>query len=350
MIEIIFTAALAVFFAAFYAAAFRILPDERWQIFASIPLRKTGEGTWSGVNITYYGLLTSTGYTIAFVIFIMMMTAAGVELKSLLILSSCILAMFIPSAKIMAYIIERKKHTITIGGAVFVMFISAPWIIAGVNAISGYIETGHTGEGVFLSSLITAYAFGEGFGRLACISFGCCYGRAVSGMPGFFQRLFSRFNFIYTGKTKKVSYHDHMDGVETVPVQAITAVLYTVSGIAGLYLFLRGYYYHSFFISLTVTQLWRFLSEFLRADFRGGGVISAYQIMSLFTIPYYITYFMITGMVSSPPPSLISGLSFIWSPGVLIITIFMWIGGVLYTGISSVTSSEISIFVNEEKI
>jgi hypothetical protein len=350
MIDIIFTVSLGVFFTAVYAAAFRVLPEERWQVFASIPLYKKSNNTWHGVNITYYGLLTSSGYTIAFVIFILMMTAGGVSLKSLLMLSTCILVMFIPSAKIIAYIIEKKKHTITIGGGVFVMFISAPWIIAGVNAISGFVETGRTGEGVFLSSLITAYAFGEGFGRLACISFGCCYGRSLESLPVFFQKIFSNFNFIYSGETKKISYHDHMDGVKTVPVQAITAVLYTASGLAGLYLFLQGYYYHSFFLSLTVTQFWRFASEFLRADFRGGGVISAYQVMSLFTIPYYITYFMITGMVSSPPPALVTGLKFIWSPEVLIITLVMWIGGVLYTGISSVTASEISIYVNEEKI
>ncbi len=350
MIDIIFTVSLGVFFTAVYAAAFRVLPDERWQVFASIPLYKKNSSSWHGVNITFYGLLTSSGYTIGFVIFILMMTAGGVSLKSLLMLSACILVMFIPSAKIMAYIIEKKKHTITIGGGVFIMLISAPWILAGVNAISGFLETGRTGEGVFLSSLITAYAFGEGFGRLACISFGCCYGRSLESLPVFFQKIFSKFNFVYTGKTKKISYHDHMDGVKTVPVQAITAVLYTASGLAGLFLFLKGYYYHSFFLSLTITQLWRFLSEFLRADFRGGGVISAYQVMSLFTIPYYITYFMITGMVSSPTPALVPGLKFIWSPEVIIVTIVMWTGGVLYTGISSVTSSEISIFVNEEKI
>jgi hypothetical protein len=31
-----------------------------------------------------------------------------------------------------------------------------------------------------------------------------------------------------------------------------------------------------------VTQVWRFLSEFLRADYRGSGRISAYQVMALF--------------------------------------------------------------------
>jgi len=250
----------------------------------------------------------------------------------------------------MAYIVERKKHTITIGGAVFVMIIAAPWIIAGVNRLSEYTDTWRIAEEVFLSSMITAYAFGEGFGRLACISFGCCYGRPVSTLPVFFQKIFLRFNFVFTGRTKKISYHDHMDGVRTVPVQAVTAVLYTASGLAGLCLFLKGYYYFSFFLSLAVTQLWRFASEFLRADFRGGGVISAYQVMSLVTVPYYIIYIAITGVSNSPAPELFKGLEFIWNPGVILLMLAMWIGGVMYTGISSVTASTILIYVNEDKI
>ena len=350
MTEIIFITALAVLFTAVYSIAFRILPDEKWQVFASIPLQKSGDGTWSGVNITYYGLLTSTGYTIACSVFILMMTAGGINLKLLAIITVCILIVFIPSSKIMAFIVERKKHTITIGGAVFVMIIASPWIIAGVNGLSGFIGTDRAVESVFLASLITSYSFGEGFGRLACISFGCCYGKPVSALPFFLQKLFNPFSFVYTGKTKKISYHDHMDGVKTVPIQAITALLYTTSGLAGLYLFLKGHYYASFFLSLTVTQLWRFFSEFLRADFRGDGIISAYQVMSLITIPYYIIYILLTGMPQIPAPELLSGFKFFWNPGVILILIIMWIGGVLYTGISSVTGATILIYVNEDKI
>ncbi len=350
MLELIFIGALALIFTAIYSVAFKILPDEKWQVFASIPLSKTGENTWHGVNITFYGLLSSTGHILALSIFFIMMTAAGISSKSLFIISICILGMFIPSAKIMAYLVERKKHTITVGGAVFVMIISAPWIISAVNGIPGLNPNSRTGEGMFLAALITAYSFGEGFGRLACISFGCCYGRPVSTLPAIFQKFFSKYNFVFTGNTKKISYHDHLEGKEIVPVQAITAVLYTLSGLAGLYLFFKGFYYSSFFLSLTVTQLWRFASEFLRADFRGGGLISAYQIMSLLTIPYYIAYILIIGRSYSPGPVLLSGLRFIWSPGVIILLLAIWVGGVLYTGISSVTASTITIYVDENKI
>lgn len=347
MTETVFTAVLAAVLITIYSFAFRALPGERWQVFASIPLNKTGENTWSGVNITFYGLLTGTGYTLALSVFLMMMTSAGVSSGSLLIISACMLVLFIPSAKIMAFIVERKRHTITIGGAVFVLVIAAPWIVHGLNF---FLKTARISEGVFLASLITSYAIGEGFGRLACISFGCCYGKPVSELSPFFRSMFSSLNFTYTGKTKKISYHDHMDGVKTVPVQGITAVLYTASGLAGLYLFLKGHCYFSFFLSLVITQLWRFLSEFLRSDFRGGGPVSAYQVMSLVTLPYYAVYIILTGTGYTPVPALSAGLSFLWDPGVIMLLIIMWVGGVLYTGVSSVTSSTISIHVNEDKI
>jgi hypothetical protein len=271
-------------------------------------------------------------------------------MQSLLLITFCVLAVFIPSAKIMAYIVEKKKHTITVGGAVFVMIIAAPWIINGVSMLnlSGGFRAGDSW--VFLSSMITAYAFGEGFGRLACISFGCCYGRPVSGLPAFLRKIFSRVNFVYHGKTKKIAYHDNLDGVEVVPVQAITAVLYTMTGLAGLYFFFEGNFIVSFFLSLTVTQIWRFASEFLRADYRGNGLLSAYQKMSLLAVPYYVLWYFFTGTSDKGMPVIADGLWFLWNPGVILVMILMWAGCLFYTGISSVTSSMITIYVNEEKI
>lgn len=350
MTELFFIISLAAIFSIIYAVSFRILPEEKWQVFAAIPLHKTAEGSWSGLNITYYGLLTATGYVLALTVLIIMLTAAGISPLFLLFFLSGILIFFIPSAKLMASFVERKKHTITVGGAVFVMLFFTPLLILILNTFTFIIDSEPVAEIILLASLITAYAFGEGFGRLACISFGCCYGKAVSSSPVFFQKVFSRFNFVYSGKTKKISYHARMDGVKTIPVQAITVVLYTASGLAGLYVFLRGHYYVSFFLSLIITQLWRFASEFLRADFRGNGRISAYQVMSLTVIPYYIIYSLLTGTSDYPAPQLLSGLKSIWNPGMLIFLFFMWIGCVMYTGISSVTASSISIYVNEDKI
>jgi len=350
MTENLFILLAALIFFIIYPLMFKTLPGEKWQIFAVIPLHKTGESTWQGVNITYYGLITATGCALAAAVFILMMAASGVPPASLFITGVCLFLLFTPLAKIMAFLVERKKHTLTIGGSIFAMLTIAPLINTGLNSISDIIDISQVDEIVFLASFITAYAFGEGFGRLACISFGCCYGREINGLPVFLRRIFSRFNFVFTCSTKKISYASGMAGVKTVPVQAITAVLYTASGLGSLYLFLKGFPCFSFFLSLIVTQLWRFFSEFLRADFRGAENISAYQVMSLVIIPYYIIYFLFSDVYLPPEPVLSSGLVFLWNPAVIIIIIALWSGILLYTGISSVTGSTVRIYVNRDRI
>ena len=87
-IELFFIISLAVIFSITYAVSFRILPEERWQVFAAVPVNKTPEGSWHGLNITYYGLLTATGYTLALTILIIMMISAGTSPQFLMLLLS----------------------------------------------------------------------------------------------------------------------------------------------------------------------------------------------------------------------------------------------------------------------
>ena len=57
-----------------------------------------------------------------------------------------------------------------------------------------------------MGAIFIAYAFGEGIGRLACISFGCCYGKPLSECNPLIERIFQRWNFAFQGKTKKIAY------------------------------------------------------------------------------------------------------------------------------------------------
>lgn len=350
MINIIFSASLCAVMLLFYISAFRVLPDERWQVFASIPVRKMQTGRWEGVNITYYGILLSTGYGIAMTLFYIMLSSAGGTWLIMGAVSVGIMILFIPAAKIMAFIVEGKRNTITVGGASFVMFIAAPWVVKLANNYIANAEYPSINETVFLASVFTAYAMGEGFGRLACISFGCCYGKPVSELPLLFREIFSKWNFVFSGSTKKISYHDHLDGSPVVPVQGITAVLYTVTASISVYLFLEERFFAAFFLSLVVTQVWRFVSEFLRADYRGETKISVYQLMSLFLIPYFSVYMIFYRTAASTSPDIIGGLHSLWNPAFIILLIAMWIVSLLYTGISSVTASEISIYVLKDRI
>ena len=67
--------------------------------------------------------------------------------------------------------------------------------------------------------------------RLACISFGCCYGKPVTDLSPFFQKLMKRFCFVYYGATKKISYADGLDGKRIVPVPAFTALICCLTGL-----------------------------------------------------------------------------------------------------------------------
>ena len=137
-----------------------------------------------------------------------------------------------------------------------------------------------------MAALAAAYALGEGIGRLACISFGCCYGKPMDEVHPLLRRLFAGRAFVFTGATKKIAYADGLQGREIFPVQAVTATIYCAAALIGVYLFLKGYFRAAFLVPLLATQLWRFVSEFARADYRGRGRISAYQKMALAAAAY----------------------------------------------------------------
>ncbi|HOP64304.1 MAG TPA: prolipoprotein diacylglyceryl transferase [Spirochaetota bacterium] len=350
MINIIFPVLLCLFLFVVYYFAFRFLPGERWQVFASLPMSKMENGRWEGVNITYYGIILSTGYVIAITLFFILSASAGATWLFAGAVTTAVMFIFIPAAKVMAFVVEGKKNTITVGGASFVMLLASPWIVRGVNYFFSVNDLHGTGESVIMAAMVTAYALGEGIGRLACISFGCCYGRPVTGLPLLLRVIFYKWNFVFSGDTKKISYHDNLNGTPVVPIQGITAILYTVTASFSIYLFLEGYFIISFFISLTVTQLWRFFSEFLRADYRGEGKISAYQIMSLFIIPYFAVYMLFFRPETPGKADILSGVLFIWHPAVFILLSVMWLGCLLYTGVSRVTAAEISLYVVSDRI
>jgi phosphatidylserine decarboxylase len=90
----------------------------------------------------------------------------------------------------------------------------------------------------------------------------------------------------FSGRTKKISYESGLDGCEVVPVQALTTVICTAGGLVGMLLYLKGLHFAAFGLTMTVTQMWRAASENLRADYRGGGRMSAYQIMAVVAMPY----------------------------------------------------------------
>ncbi len=54
----LFLLVCALLFGLGFRQLFRHLPEERWQFVASLPLKKNGDGSWQGLNLTFYGLFT----------------------------------------------------------------------------------------------------------------------------------------------------------------------------------------------------------------------------------------------------------------------------------------------------
>jgi hypothetical protein len=127
-------------------------------------------------------------------------------------------------------------------------------------------------------------------------------------------------------------------------------VIYSLTGLAGCYLFLKGFTTAAFVLTLIVTQLWRAFSEFFRADYRGKGKISGYQIMASIACLYGLLMAYMFNDTYTVTPDLVLGLANIWNPAVLIFLLALWIATFFYMGKSRVTNSLIEIHVLRGKI
>jgi hypothetical protein len=341
---VLFLTAWGMILAAAFSIFFRILPNEKWQFIASIPVAKNKNGIFESINLTWYGFFTSSSIVYSVLIFTVLALSGGAEIQQITVFVVAILAVAVPSAKIIAAMVEKRSGTITIGGAAFAAIIVAPFI----TMLLPYFGDGRPVSGLMLSSISTAYAAGEGFGRLACLSFGCCYGKRMDSCNRIAQMLFSKFNFRFYGGLKKASYEDCLEGVRLLPVQGITAVLLSVTAIASASLIFSGHYKAAFLFSVCVTFGWRLLSEFLRADFRGASKISAYQIMSLTAIIYSIAVSSVVWFGGSGSTYMSMVVPVMTDIRFILTMQMLWLLGFIYTGISSVTKSRIE-FISDRR-
>src|SRR5262249_39075069 len=145
-------------------------------------------------------------------------------------------------------------------------------------------------------------------------------------------------------------------GIQVVPIQAMTSIIYILAGLIATFLFLKGSFGVAFMLTIAVTQGWRLLSETLRADYRGGGRISAYQIMGVLAIllAFALLYLLCcplplpAGVVPpSPPPA---GIETAWHPAVVLFLQGLWALVFLLFGKSMVTGAEISFHLRHDRI
>jgi hypothetical protein len=350
MLNEAFVLALGALLFAYLAWGFRNLPQERWQILATLPWRPDSTGQWHGLNLTYYGVFSSAAQVVSVMAIFLLFGAVGATRGETALMVVVILGICIPASKLVALVVEKKSAVLTVGGAAFVGILLAPWALLLSNATLGKLLDSHIPVLPALAAMGIAYGFGEGLGRLACISFGCCYGKLLRQSHPFVQRLFRRWHFVFRGPTKKIAYAGNLEGEKVVPIQAVTALLYTGVGLAGMLLFLHGAYSAALLLTIGVTQLWRAFSETLRADYRGAGRISAYQVFAMLSVAYVALTLAVLPAEALPSASLPAGLEALWHPGMVLFLIGLWIVTFLYYARSLVTGSHLSLYVCHDRI
>ena len=194
MLNEIFTFILAAISIFLFSWAFKTLPKEGWQILACLPYLKGQNGRWHGVNLTYYGVFNALAVGFAVTIFLIMVGSISQPVGGTLFIISVIIIICLPASRLIARLIEKKQHTSSVGAASFVGIIIAPWIILLTNTTLGKWAGFQIPTLSTLAALFIAYSFGEGIGRLACISFGCCYGKPLADCGQFIRLLFSKYN------------------------------------------------------------------------------------------------------------------------------------------------------------
>ena len=350
MNEMVIMLALITALAGYLLWGIKTLPRERWQILASVPLKKEAGDEWSGMNLTWYGLLTANAYVAAVFVLFMLLGAVRVPLAGSAALAVALLSVCVPASRLVARIVEKKAHTFTVGGAVFVGTVMAPWVVFGVNRYLGAELGFHIPYTAALAAFAVAYAFGEGMGRLACLSFGCCYGKPLGEASPWLRRLFAGLSVTFYGKTRKIVYAGGLEGEKVLPVQAVTAIIYCVCGIGAVFLYLKGEFAGAFLMPMSLTQGWRVISETLRADYRGEGKVSAYQIMGAAGIAYGGAAFLLAPGALIPCPDLTGALTSAFHPGLIFFLQALWIVIFLYTGRSTVTGATLTFHVRADRI
>src|SRR5262245_5494911 len=89
----LFIAILGTLFAILFSWAFRVLPQEQWQIIAAVPKNKMEQGTWEGTNLTFYGFFQGTANALAIAMCFVLFGAIGVPAKAVFALITIIFAL-----------------------------------------------------------------------------------------------------------------------------------------------------------------------------------------------------------------------------------------------------------------
>jgi hypothetical protein len=280
----------------------------------------------------------------------LLLGSLGADWRDSAALLALLLGLCLPGSRWLAQLVEKKSHTFTVGGASFLGLAVAPALPGLAGLLPGLGAAGQIAALPWCAAVTCSYALGEGLGRLACLSFGCCYGKPLEECPAWLRGLFGRLCFVFEGANKKIAYAGGLQGRKVFPIQGLTAVIYLAASLAGAYLFLQGSFAAALMVSSLITQFWRVLSEFLRADYRGGGRLSAYQLMAGAAGLWGLGLALLLPAPPAAAPYLAQGLGIFLSAGPLLVVQAAWLFTFFYYGRSRVTTSVLSIQVLQSRI
>lgn len=107
----------------------KTLPSEDWQFLASVPLGKKDAEHWYGLNLTYYGALIATAATLATAMLYLLLAATQAPARATCVVAGVLLLVCLPASKVVARMVERKKHTSSSGGASVIGILLLPWVV-----------------------------------------------------------------------------------------------------------------------------------------------------------------------------------------------------------------------------
>jgi len=350
MMNLVFVAALALGLFVLLSWGVRTLPAERWQMLAAVPVAKAADGSWRGVNLTFYGFFSATGTAFGFTMTLLLLASVGIPVSITVLLAIVLLGVCVPASRLIAGFVERKRNTFTIAGAAFVASLILPLLVLALQPLAAKLVHHEITVLPILAAIAISYALGESIGRLACLSFGCCYGMPLRDAKPALARLFHSHNLVIHGSTKKAAYASDLAGEPLIPVQAITSAVFASSGLAGLALFLSQHFRMAALVPAIASWGWRACSEWLRADYRGGSRISAYQIMAILSVLYLSIFLVVLPSSSVITPDLSSAFAQFFSAAIILPLQVFWVALFLYYGRSRVTGSKLSFHVIAERV
>jgi hypothetical protein len=349
MINAVFLVGLSVVLVATLIWGIKTLPSERWQMIAAVPTTKTSDSEWQGINLTFYGFFSATANIFGITLMIVLASSVGTPLIAAAALIAVVMLICVPASRVVAAVVEGKGNTFTIAGAAFVAALVLPpavWALQQILRawfnISIYVLP-------LLAAASICYALSESIGRLACLSFGCCYGVPLRDASPRLARLFRHHHLIFHGDTKKAAYASGLAEEPLIPVQPITSIVFALGGLIGVAAFLAGHFRVAAIVPVVATWGWRAISETLRADYRGASRISAYRVMALIAVSY-LAWVLCLVPSEGPLPNLATGLRQAASTLVVVVLQACWVLLFLYYGRSRVTASRVTFHVLQGQI